>query len=85
MGFPPGTTLIRNVAQQQELDARGEELIALFRKQNAQYRELLAGQQLRSPDETFDKEKQLDLGGGVIVRLMYFGPTHTRGDELVFV
>jgi len=84
-GFPPGTYLIRNVAQQQELDAQGENMIAIFASQNPQWHALLAGEQLRAPDETFEREKRLDLGGGVTVRLMWLGPTHTKGDEVTFV
>ena len=39
---------------------------------------------LPPPDILFDRELKLDLGG-VAARLMWFGPGHTRGDEMVFV
>ena len=84
-GFPPATTLIRNSVQQQELDAHGEATIATFSAKNDLQRELLADVKLRKPDITFDSEYRLDLGGGVKVRLLWFGGAHTRGDELVFV
>jgi glyoxylase-like metal-dependent hydrolase (beta-lactamase superfamily II) len=84
-GFPPGTTLIRDRAQQDEMDKHGEEMINLFASRNDQQRELLANVKLRPPDETFDKERTLDLGGGVTARLLWFGGAHTKGDELTFV
>ncbi len=82
LGFPPGTRLIRNQVQQDELDRYGEDMIRLFAGQNAQWEALLADEQLRAPDEIFSTERRLDLGGGVTARLLWFGPTHTRGDEL---
>ncbi|HKE23850.1 MAG TPA: MBL fold metallo-hydrolase [Bryobacteraceae bacterium] len=84
-GFPAGTILIRDKVQQDEMDKHGEEMIQMFAGRNEQQKELLAGVKLRSPNETFDKEKKLDLGGGVTVRLFWFGGAHTKGDELVFV
>ena len=45
---------------------------------------LLADVKLRSADITFDQEAQVDLGG-VTVRLLWFGPAHTRGDTFIFV
>jgi glyoxylase-like metal-dependent hydrolase (beta-lactamase superfamily II) len=84
-GFPPGTILIRDKAQQDEMDQHGNEMISLFASRNDQQRELLANVKLRPADETFDKERTLDLGGGVTARLLWFGGAHTRGDELTFV
>jgi glyoxylase-like metal-dependent hydrolase (beta-lactamase superfamily II) len=84
-GFPPGTILIRNKVQQNEMDKHGEEMINLFASRNDQQRELLANVKLRLPDETFDKERKLDLGGGVTARLLWYGGAHTKGDELTFV
>jgi glyoxylase-like metal-dependent hydrolase (beta-lactamase superfamily II) len=84
-GFPPGTILIRDQAQQDEMNKHGEEMINLFASRNDQQRELLANVKLRPPDETFDKERTLNLGGGVTARLLWFGGAHTKGDELTFV
>ncbi|HTS31795.1 MAG TPA: MBL fold metallo-hydrolase [Bryobacteraceae bacterium] len=84
-GFPAGTILIRDKVQQDEMDQHGEEMIQLFAGRNAQQKELLAGVKLRPPDQTFDKERTLDLGGGVRARLLWFGGAHTKGDELTFV
>lgn len=84
-GFPPGTILIRNRVQQEEMDQHGQEIIAMFSSRNAQQKELLAGVKLRAPDEIFEKDRTLDLGGGVAARLLWFGGAHTKGDELIFV
>ena len=83
-GFPPGTILIRNTVQQQEMDKHGQEMIDMFSKMSAQNKELLAGVVLRTPDVTFDQEATIDLGG-VTARLLWFGEAHTKGDELTFV
>lgn len=84
-GFPPGTILIRDKVQQDEMNKHGQEIIDLFASRNDQQKELLANVKLRPPDETFDKERKLDLGGGVTARLLWFGGAHTKGDELTFV
>jgi glyoxylase-like metal-dependent hydrolase (beta-lactamase superfamily II) len=83
-GFPPGTILIRNTLQQQEMEKHGQEMIDMFSKGSAQNKELLAGIVLRTPDVLFDQEARIDLGG-VTVRLLWFGEAHTKGDELTFV
>ena len=84
-GFPAGTILIRDKVQQREMDQHGMEMIQMFASRNEQWKELLANVSLRPPDETFDKERDLDLGGGVKARLLWFGGAHTKGDELTFV
>jgi glyoxylase-like metal-dependent hydrolase (beta-lactamase superfamily II) len=84
-GFPAGTILIRNSVQQKEMDAHGDEMIALFASRSEQQKELLSDVSSRRPDVIFDSEYKLDLGGGVRVRLLWFGGAHTQGDELTFV
>ena len=84
-GFPPGTILIRNAVQQQEMAEHGIEMLDVFRSGSAQNAQLLAGvTTLRTPDVVFDNEATVDLGG-VTVRLMWLGEGHTKGDELIFV
>jgi glyoxylase-like metal-dependent hydrolase (beta-lactamase superfamily II) len=83
-GFPPGTILIRDAAQQQEMEKHGQEMIEMFRGMSAQNKELLEGVVLRPPDVTFDREATIDLGG-VKARLLWFGGAHTKGDELTLV
>jgi glyoxylase-like metal-dependent hydrolase (beta-lactamase superfamily II) len=84
-GFPPGTVLIRNAVQQQELEKEGQAINDRFRSMSAQNKELLAGVVLRSPDVLFDTEALIDLGGGVKARLLWLGGAHTKGDELTLV
>jgi glyoxylase-like metal-dependent hydrolase (beta-lactamase superfamily II) len=83
-GFPPGTILIRNAVQQQDMEQHGQEMIDMFSSRSAQNKELLAGVVLRPPDVTFNQEATVDLGG-VTARLLWFGEAHTKGDELTFV
>ncbi len=83
-GFPPGTILIRDAVQQQEMEKHGQEMIDMFSSRSAENKELLAGLVLRPPDVTFDQEATVDLGG-VTARLLWFGGAHTKGDELTFV
>lgn len=82
--FPPGTILIRPAVQQEEMDARGNEFLELFRGRSAQFKELLQDVKPRRPDLVFDHEVKVDLGG-VTARLMWLGAAHTRGDELTFI
>ena len=85
LGFPSDTVLIRDQVQQDEMDRHGEEMIQMFAGRKDFWKSLLQGEQLRAQDETFDRELRLNLGGGVIARLLWFGAAHTKGDELVFV
>jgi len=84
-GFPPETILIRNRVQEEEARASGAAMIERFSTFSALNKELLAGVTLRPADVTFDTEAVIDLGGGVIAQLLWFGPGHTKGDELTFV
>ena len=84
-GFPPETIVIRDKVQEQEWEKSGAEMIEMFSKFSPQNAELLAGFKLRPADVTFDTEAALDLGGGVIARLLWYGAGHTKGDELTFV
>ena len=83
-GFPADTILIRNSAQQREMELSGKEMVDLFAGRSALHKELLADATFRSPDITFENETKLDLGG-VTVQLLWFGGAHTKGDELAFV
>ncbi len=83
-GFPSGTILIRDAAQQEEMDQHGAEMIDMFRGMSAQNKELLAGVELRQPDVTYDREATVDLGG-VTARLLWLGAAHTKGDELTLI
>jgi glyoxylase-like metal-dependent hydrolase (beta-lactamase superfamily II) len=84
-GFPPGTTLIRNDVQQAEMESSGMDMVKLFASRSDENRELLQDVVLRTPDVTFHNEVKVDLGGGVVARLMWLGEAHTKGDELTFI
>lgn len=83
--FPPGTILIRNAVQQQDMRDQGQQILDLFSERSAENKALLANVHLREPDILFQKDASIDLGGGVTARLMWLGEAHTKGDELILV
>ena len=82
--FPANTIIIRNKAQQDEMDKGVAGHIEVFKKMSAQNMDLLQDVKFRPPDVVFDRESKVDLGG-VTARLFWLGPAHTKGDELIFV
>jgi glyoxylase-like metal-dependent hydrolase (beta-lactamase superfamily II) len=82
--FPARTILIRPTVQQEEMEKHGSEFIEFFSNRSPVFKDLLKDVKLRPPDILFDRELKLDLGG-VTARLLWFGPGHTAGDELIFV
>lgn len=82
--FPPDTVLVRPRVQQAELEAEGQKLIDIFAGRSPEDKELLQGMQYLKPTILFDSRYRLDMGG-VTVRIAWFGPAHTRGDEVVMV
>jgi glyoxylase-like metal-dependent hydrolase (beta-lactamase superfamily II) len=82
--FPPSANIIRARAQQEDIDEFGLTLARTFASRSAVIASLLEGAQFRKADIFFDREYVLDLGG-VRVRLLSLGPTHTRGDTVVWV
>jgi glyoxylase-like metal-dependent hydrolase (beta-lactamase superfamily II) len=82
--FPPSTIIIRNRAQQDEMDKGVAGHIEVFKKMSAQNMDLLQGVKFRMPDVVYEREAKVDLGG-VTARLFWLGPAHTKGDELIFV
>lgn len=82
--FPASTIIIRNSAQQDEMNKAVAGHIEVFKKMSAQNLELLQDVKFRAPEVLFDREAKVDLGG-VTARLFWLGPAHTKGDELIFV
>jgi glyoxylase-like metal-dependent hydrolase (beta-lactamase superfamily II) len=80
--FPASAKVIRARALQQDIDEFG--IQPNFATRSAANAELMKDAVFRRADEIFDKEKTLDLGG-VRVRLLSYGGTHTNGDTLIFV
>ena len=60
------------------------QLIQTFSRRSPLTADLLKDAGGRKADITFDREYMLDLGG-VRVRFLVVGPTHTRGDTALFV
>jgi glyoxylase-like metal-dependent hydrolase (beta-lactamase superfamily II) len=82
--FPPDAKFIVSRMQQQDLDELGLQMAAAFAGRTPLMAELLKDVQFRRPDVQFDREYDVDLGG-LRVRLLAVGPTHTRGDTAIFV
>ena len=82
--FPANTIIIRNRAQQDEMDKGIAAHIEVFKKMSDQNMSLLQNVKFRPPDVVYDRESKLDLGG-VTARLFWVGPAHTKGDQLIFV
>ncbi len=82
--FPESTRMLRARAQVQDIEEFNLQLAQTFSKRSPLVAELLDGVTYRTADTVFEREHRLDLGG-VHVRLMAVGPTHTRGDTVAFV
>src|SRR5262249_35025201 len=57
----PKAKIIRAAAQQQDIEESGMEWVRIFAKRSPELAEILKGASFRRPDETFDKEKTVDL------------------------
>jgi glyoxylase-like metal-dependent hydrolase (beta-lactamase superfamily II) len=79
LAFPDDARYVSSNIQAREFAATGRLQIASFSRRSAVTAELLADATVFPPDVSFDGTYRLDLGG-VRVRLVSVGPTHTRGD-----
>jgi len=82
--FPPSAQYVNSTIQEAEFDEGGMRQVATFASRSPMTAELLNGATRRAAAVTFDREHVLDLGG-VRARLLVVGPTHTKGDTVVFV
>jgi glyoxylase-like metal-dependent hydrolase (beta-lactamase superfamily II) len=82
--FPPSAKYVNAKQQEADFDEGGMRQVQTFAGRSPLTTELLAGATRRAADITFDREHVLELGG-VRVRLAMVGPTHTKGDTVVFV
>jgi glyoxylase-like metal-dependent hydrolase (beta-lactamase superfamily II) len=82
--FPPSAQYVNSTIQEAEFDEGGMRQVATFASRSPMTAELLSGATRRAASVTFDREHVLDLGG-VRARLLVVGPTHTKGDTVVFV
>jgi glyoxylase-like metal-dependent hydrolase (beta-lactamase superfamily II) len=84
LAFPASAKYVNSTVQEAEFAAQGAQQIQAFSGRSAATADLLKDAVGRKADITFDREYRLDLGG-VHVRMIVVGPTHTRGDTGFFV
>jgi len=82
--FSAPAKFISSSIQEAEFAEGGAQQIQLFSGRSPMTAELLKGAGAPKVDIRFDREYQLDLGG-VRVRFIVVGPTHTKGDTAIFV
>lgn len=82
--FPASAKIIRARAQQKDIDEFGLALAKTFASRSPLVAELLEDAEFRKADIFFESDYTLDLGG-VRVRMLSLGPTHTRGDTIIWV
>jgi glyoxylase-like metal-dependent hydrolase (beta-lactamase superfamily II) len=84
LAFPATAKYVNSVVQEAEFAQGGAQQIQAFSGRSPVTAELLKDAVGRKADITFDRDYVLDLGG-VRVRLLVVGPTHTRGDTALWV
>jgi glyoxylase-like metal-dependent hydrolase (beta-lactamase superfamily II) len=84
VAFPATAKYINSTTQEAEFEQNGKQMVDTFAKRSALTADLLKDAARRPADITFDRDYKLDLGG-VTVRFLLVGPTHTRGDTGFFV
>jgi glyoxylase-like metal-dependent hydrolase (beta-lactamase superfamily II) len=83
--FKGAAHILYNAAQRDELKAKGEAYLGMFRTFGPAVTAALEGTELVMPDETYDGPgRTVDLGGRT-VELSTHGMAHTRGDQVVRV
>jgi len=84
IAFPASAKYVNSKVQEAEFAEGGAQQIKTFSGRSPATAEILKDAAGRTADITFDREYTLDLGG-VRVRFVVVGPTHTRGDTGLFV
>ena len=82
--FPPTAQYINSTVQEAEFEQSGMQMVQTFAGRSPLTAEILKDAVRRPAAITFDRTYTLDLGG-VRVRFVVVGPTHTRGDTAFFV
>ena len=82
--FKGAATIVYNSAQLDELRAKGDAYMGMFRTFGPGVEQALEGVELVEPDETYSGSHTVDLGGRTVT-LREVGLAHTRGDQLVTV
>ena len=84
IAFPPAARYVNSTIQEEEFAQGGMQMVKMFSGRSAVTADLLADAARRPAAVTFEREHVLALGG-VEVRMIVVGPTHTRGDTGFFV
>jgi glyoxylase-like metal-dependent hydrolase (beta-lactamase superfamily II) len=84
LAFPDSAKYVNSTVQEAEFEQSGMQMVQTFSGRSPLTAELLKDAVRRPAAVTFDREYTLDLGG-VRVRFLVVGPTHTRGDTTFFV
>jgi glyoxylase-like metal-dependent hydrolase (beta-lactamase superfamily II) len=84
VAFPASAKYVNSADQEAEFAELGQQMIRTFAGRTPVMGALLEDARRRTADITFDRDYTLDLGG-VRVRMLVVGPTHTRGDTAFFV
>ena len=84
LAFPATAKYVNSTVQEAEFAQGGAPQIQNFSGRSPMNAELLKDATGRKADITFDRDYTLDLGG-VRVRMLVVGPTHTRGDTGFYV
>jgi glyoxylase-like metal-dependent hydrolase (beta-lactamase superfamily II) len=82
--FPATARYVSSSVQEAEFAEAGAQQIQTFSRRSPMTAELLKDAAAPKVGVRFDRSDVLDLGG-VRVRLLVVGPTHTRGDTVFFV
>jgi len=84
VAFPASAKYVNSTIQEAEFAEGGMAQVKAFSGRSPATAEILKDATGRKADVTFDRDHTLDLGG-VRVRFLVVGPTHTRGDTGFFV
>lgn len=84
LAFPPSARYVNSTTQEAEWAESGMQMVQAFSNRSPLTAELLKDATRRVADITYERDHTLDLGG-VTVRMLLVGPTHTRGDTGFFV
>jgi glyoxylase-like metal-dependent hydrolase (beta-lactamase superfamily II) len=84
IAFPAAARYVNSTIQEQEFAEGGMQMVKMFAGRSPAVADLLADAARRPAAITFEREHVLSLGG-VDVRMVVVGPTHTKGDTGFFV
>ena len=84
IAFPSSAKYVNSKVQEADFEQSGMQMVQQFSGRSPATAEILKDASRRVADITFDRDYTLDLGG-VRVRFVVVGPTHTRGDTGFFV